>query len=104
MLTAVHYQSMQKEKGEGGDKEGEDDDDEMPNLVAGKNFEAKAEGGNKEGEDDNDEIPDLVTGKSFKSKAKGGDKEDSDKKTITITMRFPISSQARAFSQKDEVE
>ena len=41
---AESYQSMQKEKG-GDKKEGEDDDDEVPDLVEGQTFEDAAGGG-----------------------------------------------------------
>ncbi|KAI4657782.1 uncharacterized protein J4E78_006171 [Alternaria triticimaculans] len=43
---AESYQSMQKEKGEDGDKkedDDEEDDDDIPDLVAGDNFESKTE-------------------------------------------------------------
>lgn len=39
---AESYQKMQGEKG-GDKKEGEDDDDEIPDLVEGENFEGKVE-------------------------------------------------------------
>lgn len=38
---AESYQSMQKEKGEDGGKK-DDDDEDIPDLVEGENFEAKA--------------------------------------------------------------
>ncbi len=37
---AESYQNMQKD---GGDKEADDDDDDIPDLVAGENFEDKVE-------------------------------------------------------------
>ena len=41
---AESYQSMQKkEAAEGGDKKGDVDDDDIPDLVAGENFESKVE-------------------------------------------------------------
>jgi len=42
---AESYQSMQKSGGEGieGASKGEDDDDEIPDLVEGENFEGKAD-------------------------------------------------------------
>ena len=39
---AESYQSLQKKEG-GEKKEGEDDDDEIPDLVEGENFEGKVE-------------------------------------------------------------
>lgn len=39
---AESYQNMQKKEG-GDKKEGEDDDDEIPDLVEGENFEGKVE-------------------------------------------------------------
>ena len=39
---AESYQSMQKEKGENGEKK-EGDDDEIPDLVEGQTFEGKSE-------------------------------------------------------------
>jgi len=39
---AESYQSLQKVK-EGEKKEGDDDDDEIPDLVEGENFEGKVE-------------------------------------------------------------
>lgn len=34
---------MQKEKGEGEDKKDDEDEDDIPDLVAGENFESKGE-------------------------------------------------------------
>lgn len=39
---AESYQNMQKEKGEGDEKK-DDDEDDIPDLVEGQNFEGKAE-------------------------------------------------------------
>jgi nascent polypeptide-associated complex subunit beta len=39
---AESYQSMQKKEGEG-KKDGDDDDEDIPDLVEGENFESKVE-------------------------------------------------------------
>jgi nascent polypeptide-associated complex subunit beta len=40
---AESYQSMQKKEGEDGDKKIDEDDDDIPDLVAGETFESKVE-------------------------------------------------------------